>query len=1186
MSLILEIKRMRETEETLRESENRYRSIFDNLVEGIFRTTPEGRHVYANSALAHMLGFDSPEELIGQVTDIGGQMYLDPAIRKRAIDEVCSERGLTKGVETALRRKDGTIIWALISVRSVNNPDGTIRYFEGTMIDITDRKRTEEALQKSEAYLRLATEASGVAIWDWKIETGELTFNDRWAQIIGYTLPELGPVNIETWFRFCHPDDLRDSTAVINKHLAGETPAYECELRMKHKDGHWVWVLDRGKVTEWGSDGKPVRMTGTHIDISERKRVEEALRKNEAYLRLAVEASGVGIWDVNVQTGELAFNDSWGQLIGYKLPELGPINLDTWKSLIHPDDLEVATVRAQKHYAGEIPDYECELRVKHKDGHWVWILDRGKVTEWGPDGEPVRMTGTHIDISERKRIEEALRKSEAYLRLAVEASGVAIWEWNIATGAITFNDCWAQMIGYKLPELAPINIDTWKTLIHPDDLEVADARARKHLAGKIPDYECETRVKHKDGHWVWLLDRGRVTEWGPDGKPVRMTGTHVDITDRKRTEAALQEREATLSSILEAAPVSISIFKDRVFQVANRVTCETLGYDESELLGQSARMVYANEEEYDRVGREMTASFREFGVASIQMKLRRKDGAIRDMIMTAAPLHPDNPMAGTVSALEDITDRKILEAALKEKRRKLENIIEFLPDATFVIDRYGKVTSWNRAIELMTGIPKEEMIGKDNYEYALPFYDERRPLLIDLVLHPETKIEKGYTDIHRVGDLLYGEAYTPKLKTGKSHLYATASVLRDDNGEIIAAIESIRDNTERKNLEERLIRAEKMEVLGRLAGGVAHDLNNVLGILVGFSELLLVNLPSGSPLRKYADNILQSSIRGTAIIQDLLTLARRGVNISEVVDLNKIIRDYLKTPEFEKMQSYHPGVKIITELGDELLNIKGSPIHLSKTVMNLISNAAEAINGNGEVTIRTENRYLDQTIRAYDEMAEGDYAVLTVTDTGSGISAKDLDKIFEPFYTKKVMGRSGTGLGLAVVWGTVKDHNGYIDVQSKEGRGTTFTLYFPVTREETETVEKREVSPASYMGRGESILVVDDVKEQRELSMSILGRLGYRVEAAAGGEEAIAYLKNKKVDLLILDMIMDPGIDGMETYQRILEFNPGQRAIIVSGFSESDRVSGALNMGAGAFVRKPYTLEKIGLAIRNELDRK
>ena len=385
-------------------------------------------------------------------------------------------------------------------------------------------------------------------------------------------------------------------------------------------------------------------------------------------------------------------------------------------------------------------------------------------------------------------------------------------------------------------------------------------------------------------------------------------------------------------------------------------------------------------------------------------------------------------------------------------------------------------------------------------------------------------------------------------------------------------------------MEERLKRVEKMEALGTLAGGVAHDMNNVLGVLVGYSELLLKALPEGSPLRRHALNILQSGQRGAAIIQDLLTLARRGVAVSEVVNLNPLVLDYLRTPEYEKLKMYHPHVTIKTVLEEDLLNIKGSPVHLGKTIMNLVSNASEAIIGQGEVTIRTENRYLDKPIRGYDDVKEGDYVVLTVSDNGEGISPVDLGKIFEPFYTKKVMGRSGTGLGLAVVWGTVKDHNGYIDLQSERGRGSSFALYFPITRE-AQAPSQREVSPALYMGRGESILVVDDVEGQRELAVSMLTILDYKAHAVSSGEEAVAYLKSNQVDLLVLDMIMDPGIDGLETYRQISEIKPRHKAIIVSGFAETDRVKMAQHLGAGAYVRKPYVVEKIGMAIREELDK-
>ncbi|HUH65073.1 MAG TPA: ATP-binding protein, partial [Syntrophales bacterium] len=418
----------------------------------------------------------------------------------------------------------------------------------------------------------------------------------------------------------------------------------------------------------------------------------------------------------------------------------------------------------------------------------------------------------------------------------------------------------------------------------------------------------------------------------------------------------------------------------------------------------------------------------------------------------------------------------------------------------------------------------------------------------------------------------------------------SATAIKDD-GRYIMSRSTLFDITDRVQaekqrsvLEERLQRAEKMEALGTLAGGVAHDLNNVLGIVVGYSELLLEKVEQASPVRPHVTNIMKGGQRAAAIVQDLLTLARRGVHTGVVINLNNIVADFQKSPEFQKILSFHPGVEMKTSIEEGLLNIMGSPVHLEKTLMNLVSNAVEAMPNGGRLTIATCNQYLDRPIQGYDAVKEGDYVVLSISDTGEGIAAADLKRIFEPFYTKKVMGRSGTGLGLAVVWGTVKDHEGYIDVTSEEGKGSTFILYFPVTREAL-VADQRTIVPEAYAGRGESILVVDDIEEQRELATTMLVRLGYHVAAVASGEEAVLYISKIPVDLVVLDMIMDPGIDGLTTYQRIIEINPKQKAIIVSGFSETDRVKKAQALGAGAYVRKPYVLEKIGLAIRHELER-
>ncbi len=409
-----------------------------------------------------------------------------------------------------------------------------------------------------------------------------------------------------------------------------------------------------------------------------------------------------------------------------------------------------------------------------------------------------------------------------------------------------------------------------------------------------------------------------------------------------------------------------------------------------------------------------------------------------------------------------------------------------------------------------------------------------------------------------------------------------SSMTFDNEGSFLEGQGVARDITKQKILQTQLQRAQRMEALGTLAGGVAHDLNNILTGLVSYPELLLMEIPQESHLRKPILTIQKSGKKAAAIVQDLLTLARRGVADMDVVNINDIISEYLKSPEYEILKSFHPNIRFETNLDAALLNIIGSNIHLSKTIMNLVSNAAEATPMGGKICISSENQYVDRPVKGYDSVEEGDYVTFTVSDNGTGIPSEDMERIFEPFYTKKKMGRSGTGLGMALVWGTVKDHKGYIDIKSTMGRGTTITLYFPVTRKEI-LKDKSPLSIENYMGNGESILVVDDVEEQREIVSLMLKKLGYSVTSVSSGEEAVGYMKNGSADLLLLDMIMDPNIDGLETYKRILELHAGQKAVIASGFSETERVREAQRLGAGAYIKKPYALEKIGLSIKQEL---
>ena len=401
---------------------------------------------------------------------------------------------------------------------------------------------------------------------------------------------------------------------------------------------------------------------------------------------------------------------------------------------------------------------------------------------------------------------------------------------------------------------------------------------------------------------------------------------------------------------------------------------------------------------------------------------------------------------------------------------------------------------------------------------------------------------------------------------------------------------SVRDLTrdkeaeqEKADLQKKLIRSRKMEALGLLAGGVAHDLNNILSGVVSYPELLLMDDNLDPRTRKSIEAIQKSGHKATAIVSDLLTMARGAASVKKAVSLNRIVEEYLESPEHRKIMEFHPNVRVATELDPGLLNINGSSIHIQKVIMNLVSNASEAIDNieGGSVVISTSNRYVDRPLKGYDDVYAGEYTLLSISDNGPGISPDDIERIFEPFYTKKVMGRSGTGLGLTVVWNTMQDHEGYIDMMSGK-EGTSFDLYFPITRNELADAVSA-IPVETFKGNREKVLVVDDMPSQREIACKMLDRLGYSAAAVASGEKAIEYLREKTADLLVLDMIMDPGMNGRETYERAKDIHPGQKAVIASGFAETTEVKEAQRQGAGQYIKKPYTLEKLGLAVKEEL---
>ncbi|MEN8152409.1 MAG: response regulator [Acidobacteriota bacterium] len=520
------------------------------------------------------------------------------------------------------------------------------------------------------------------------------------------------------------------------------------------------------------------------------------------------------------------------------------------------------------------------------------------------------------------------------------------------------------------------------------------------------------------------------------------------------------------------------------------------------------------------------------------------------------------------STIASAISQKRSEESVKESERRFRNLSDAAEEGIIFYDHKGIITDANRAFQQLTGFKFSSLFGK----HITNFFHS------DSLKTFRNKDKKLPCNLFEV----------KVLKKNSSPIYCISTIRRFNPSEGKVRVMTFNDishlkkyEIEKKELQEKLIRSEKMEALGRLAGGVAHDLNNVLTAIVSYPELIKMHIDEKKLIKKYAAKMKDSGQKAAAIVEDLLTLARRGVTNFKIINLNSVIKNFIQSPQYEKAVKGCPEIEVKIDLAEDLLNMSGSKIHLDATIMNLFLNGVESMIKKGIIKISTKNIAGKEFQRG---IISRKYICLSITDEGIGLSPKEQKKIFEPFYTKKIMGMSGTGLGMSVVWGTVNDHDGIINIESEKGRGTTFELFFPATDKELEA-KNNEFPLKKYMGNREKILVVDDEDHPREIAAEFLTKLNFNVDKVSSGEEAVDLVQIKKYDLVVLDMLMDPGIDGLETFKELKKISPDIKAVIVSGFSETERVKRAQDLGAGEYIKKPYSLEEFIVSIKKELKR-
>jgi PAS domain S-box-containing protein len=689
--------------------------------------------------------------------------------------------------------------------------------------------------------------------------------------------------------------------------------------------------------------------------------------------------------------------------------------------------------------------------------------------------------------------------------------------------------------------------------------------------------ESQERVQ-EDG-WPALAQRGEwhgeITLCSPLGREIPMlvelqahkredggvshySGVGRDITDRKRMEDALRESEERARHIVKHCPNAMAVLdRDMRFIMVSDRFLEDYGFGEMDIVGMHNYDVLP--EVPDR-WREVHRRCLEGSVErSDEDMIVRPDGSVEYERWECRPWWTaSGEIGGVVLYTEVITQRK----KSVEAMAWLAAIVENSEDAIIGTDSEDMISSWNGGAERMYGHTAQEVVGKPMY----------------IIVPPDGR--EAFLQVRR--RLRSGEAIkrfeTVRMRKDGSLVEIATSVcpMRDASGKVMGTAGIGRDISARKQMEQQLLRAQRLEAAGRVAGQVAHDFNNLLGPLVAYPELIKMRLPQGHPALDYCDEMVKAAQQMAEINSDMLVLSRRGLLRQEPVDLNDLVEQALDT-----MAQTLEGLRLEIQLEAAPSTVSGSSAQLLRVVSNLIANARDASSAGGVVTMRTDNVYVDSCLGTYDRIEMGEYVRLTVKDSGSGIPPEIKDKIFDPFFsTKGADQRRGSGLGLAIVQAVVGDHSGFIDLESEPGMGSTFLIYLPF---------HRDIAAMPTSGRivngTESILVVDDDPFQRRVLISLLESLGYGAEAVSSGEAAIDYLKDHSVDLLLLDMIMPGGIDGAETYRQITQARPAQRAIVVSGFAETERVQLAQSLGAGQCIRKPVSLDGLSMAVREELDR-
>jgi PAS domain S-box-containing protein len=1145
-------------------ADDRYRTLFNLTGLGVLFTDADGRIVEANPAALRMLGASD--------ADLGRLPARPPFI------QTLREDG------TPFPEEDRPALAALASGQPVRdvilgivNPAAEARWvsidsypvFAGsetaparvmtTIRDITKEKEARDALRSSETLFRDLVTHLDVGLIAASPDGRSLTWNPAALRLHGLS-PDEGHLNqldkaLEVFGVYTTEGEPLPAHQLPLMRLARGESFEDWELNIRRRDAKWNRIISYSGTIIRDADGTIAMVLLSARDVTERR----AQNERAARWGLFFEQTGIALAISDPVTNTFSdVNTTFARQRGYSREDLigRPV-----LSVFAPEAVE--DMRRRLPELDRVGHLALETVHLHRDGFRIPIRLEVTVIR-DAAGKPVSRVAHAVDLTDIRRSSEAALLAETRLQRAATAGRVGLWDWDLATNEVHFSPEWKRQIGFEPHELTE-TFSTWRDRIHPDDADAAVAYVRAYLERPEGPFNNEFRFRHKDGSYRRILAQASVDR-DDTGKATRLFGSHVDITDLRTAEEHSRTNERVLRSLFNAIPESVFLMAtDGTVLAANDTFAARMGCTVAECLGKSVLSMIP-EPIRDRRRQwivEVVATGR-----PVVYEDERQD------LWLEHHLYPIVGRDGTVDRIVvfavDTTARRRMEQDLHDSQQRFAHLIETTFDWVWEIDRNGRYVYSNDRVTQLLGYAPNEVLGKTPFDLMPSGEAQRvRPLFMSLAAEhaPLNTIENVCR--HKNGSLVVVE---------------TSGVpLVGPQGEYLGYRGMDRDVTGRRRLEEQLRQAQKLEAVGQLAGGVAHDFNNILAAIMMHLGLLQTSPELNDQTRHALGELEAEARRAAGLTRQLLMFSRRSVLDVRTLQLNDIIANLLKM--LRRLIGEHVDLRFDAKA--DLPPIEADAGMVEQVLVNLVVNARDSMPRGGRVTLSTGVEHVDQErVALHADRRVGTYVRVSVIDSGCGMDSATVARIFEPFFSTKAPGR-GTGLGLATVHGIIAQHHGWVEVSSTPGIGTTFDVYLPALPGAKVTEDLQATPPPLARGR-ETVLVVEDEAGVRRMIALTLASQGYHVLEAVNGRDALRVWQDRgaEVDLLFTDMVMPEGVSGLELAERLKELKPGLRIIISSGYSQEVVQAGVPSRPGLLYLPKPYDSRTLATTVRSFLDQK